>query len=404
MKKRWCFLALAAGLMVAGCGKSTAEKEDSVKAATVEEGLDKQISSTLDRAAAQYEYMMTRLTEGEFPKTYHPDTDKFEGSGSGWWCSGFYPGTLLYLNEYQKDEQLKKEALRALDMLKKEQFNTRTHDLGFMMYCSFGNAFRLDPKPEYKEILIQSAKSLSSRFSEKVGAIKSWDSRKDDYLVIIDNMMNLELLFWATAATGDSTYYDIAIKHADTTIENHFREDNSSYHVINYDPETGEVQQKRTAQGYADESAWARGQAWGLYGYTVMYRVTKDEKYLDQAVAIADFILNHPNLPEDKVPYWDFDAPEIPNELKDSSAGAIIASALLELSGYVDADKGKGYYQDAETMLQTLTTDEYIAEHGTNGGFLLKHGVGHIPENSEVDVPLTYGDYYLVEAMLRYLD
>lgn len=222
--------------------------------------------------------------------------------------------------------------------------------------------------------------------------------------MIIDNMMNLELLFWATAATGDSTYYDIAIKHADTTIANHFREDNSSYHVINYHPETGEVQRKRTAQGYADESAWARGQAWGLYGYTVMYRVTKDQKYLDQAVAIAEFVLNHPNLPEDKIPYWDFDAPNIPNELRDSSAGAIMASALLELSQYVDAEKGKSYYEDAATMLKTLTTDEYIAEKGTNGGFLLKHGVGHIPENSEVDVPLTYGDYYLVEAMLRYLD
>ncbi|AGA76771.1 glycoside hydrolase family 88 protein [Echinicola vietnamensis] len=404
MKKRWYFLALMAGLMATGCGNGKAENEEAKTAAPAENGLAKQISSTLDRAAEQYKYMMTRLPEGEFPKTYHPDTDTFEGSGSGWWCSGFYPGTLLYLDEYHPDETLHNEAMRSLELLKKEQHNTSTHDLGFMMYCSFGNAFRMDPEPEYKEVLIQSAKSLSTRFSEKVGAIKSWDSRKGDFLVIIDNMMNLELLFWATAATGDSTYYDIAIKHADTTIANHFREDNSSYHVINYHPETGEVQRKRTAQGYADESAWARGQAWGLYGYTVMYRVTKDQKYLDQAVAIAEFVLNHPNLPEDKIPYWDFDAPNIPNELRDSSAGAIMASALLELSQYVDAEKGKSYYEDAATMLKTLTTDEYIAEKGTNGGFLLKHGVGHIPENSEVDVPLTYGDYYLVEAMLRYLD
>ncbi|WP_200974480.1 glycoside hydrolase family 88 protein [Echinicola sp. 20G] len=403
MKKHWYVFLITAGMMAASCGQNTNNKDKIEKETEVVDGLGNQIGQALDRAAVQYKHMMTLLPEGEFPKTYHPKTDKFEGSGSGWWCSGFYPGTLLYLNEYNADKVLKGEADRALDLLKKEQYNTSTHDLGFMMYCSFGNAFRLDPKPEYKEILIQSAQSLSTRFSEKVGAIKSWDSKEGDFLVIIDNMMNLELLFWATAATGDSTYYDIAIKHADTTLKNHFREDHSSYHVLNYDPETGEVNKKRTAQGYADESAWARGQAWGLYGYTVMYRVTKEQKYLDQAVAIADFVLNHPNMPEDKVPYWDFDAPNIPDELRDSSAGAIMASALLELAEYVEAGKAEKYGQDAKQMINTLTGPEYIAAEGTNGGFLLKHGVGHIPENSEIDVPLTYGDYYLVEAMLRYL-
>jgi len=403
MKKRLYILAIVAGILATGCGQSSNGKEQE-EVVVAEDDLNQKITGALDRAEAQYKYMMTRLPEGEFPKTYHADTDKFEASGSEWWCSGFYPGTLLYLDEYKKDVELKNEAIRMLDLLKKEQYNTATHDLGFMMYCSFGNAYRLDPKPEYKEILIQSAKSLSSRFSEKVGAIKSWDSKEGDFLVIIDNMMNLELLFWATKATGDSTYYDIAVKHADTTLKHHFREDHSSFHVINYDPETGAVNRKRTAQGYADESAWARGQAWGLYGFTVMYRETKDKKYLDQAVAIAEFILNHPNLPADKVPYWDFDAPKIPNELRDSSAGAIMASALLELEGYVEAEKAKKYHENAEQMIGTLTTSEYIAEEGTNGGFLLEHGVGHIPENTEIDVPLTYGDYYLVEAMLRYLN
>ncbi|MBD8488168.1 glycoside hydrolase family 88 protein [Echinicola sp. CAU 1574] len=402
MKKHLFGLVVASGLL-ASCGQNTNGSQHKEDLEVEEVNLSKQISSTFDRANEQYKYMMTRLPEDKFPKTYHPKTDRFEASGSGWWCSGFYPGTLLYLDEYHKDEAIKNEALRALDLLEKEQYNTSTHDLGFMMYCSFGNAFRLDPNPAYKDVLIQSAKSLSSRFSEKVGAIKSWDSREGDFLVIIDNMMNLELLFWATAATGDSTYYDIAIKHADTTLKNHFREDHSSYHVLNYNPETGEVNKKRTAQGYADESAWARGQAWGLYGYTVMYRVTKDQKYLDQAVAIAEFVLNHPNMPDDKIPYWDFDAPQIPNELRDSSAGAIMASALLELSGYVDADKSEKYWGNAKEMITTLTGPEYIAAAGTNGGFLLKHGVGHIPENSEIDVPLTYGDYYLVEAMLRYV-
>ena len=368
----------------------------------VNKKLDSQVDNTLNRGISQYSYLMKRLPKDGYPKTYFADKDKLETSKSGWWCSGFYPGTLLYLNESAKKPIFNEEIDRVLQDLKKEQYNTTTHDLGFMMFCSFGNANRLNPKPEYAEILMNSAKSLASRFDETVGCIKSWDSSDDSYLVIIDNMMNLELLFWASEYSGDKQYYDIAVKHANTTLNNHFREDHSSYHVINYNGKTGEIKQKKTAQGYADESAWARGQSWGLYGYTVMYRATKDKKYLDQAVAIAEFILNHPNLPQDKVPYWDFNAPNIPNALRDSSAGAIIASALLELETYVDKEASKKYFVAAKTILKTLTTDEYIAEEGTNGGFLLKHGVGHMPAKSEIDVPLTYGDYYLVEAMLRY--
>eukprot|EP01035_Chromulina_nebulosa_P061103 gene61103-83568_t len=198
------------------------------------------------------------------------------------------------------------------------------HDLGFMMYCSYGNAYRLTGNVEYKDILVQAAKSLCTRFSAKTGCIKSWNvfhswhgNKSYRYPVIIDNMMNLELLFWATKETGDSTYYKIAVTHANTTMKNHFRPDYSSYHVINYNAQTGAVQQKKTAQGFADESAWARGQAWALYGYTVMYRSTKDKQYLEQAKNIAAFLLNHPNLPADKVPYWDFNAPNIPNALRD---------------------------------------------------------------------------------------
>ncbi len=364
--------------------------------------LEKQVDNTLNRGVSQYSYMMKRLPKDKYPKTYYADKDKLETSGSGWWCSGFYPGTMLYLDEAVKSPVLETEIDRILQDLKREQFNTTTHDLGFMMFCSFGNANRLNPKPEYAEILMNSAKSLASRFDPNVGCIKSWDSSKDDYLVIIDNMMNLELLFWASQFSGDKKYYDIAVKHADTTLKNHFRADHSSYHVVNYNSKTGEVKQRKTAQGYADESAWARGQSWGLYGYTVMYRATKDKKYLDQAVAIAEFILNNPNLPKDKVPYWDFNAPNIPDALRDSSAGAVIASALLELKNYVDKEASKKYFTAAKTIITTLTSKEYIAEEGTNGGFLLKHGVGHIPQKSEIDVPLTYGDYYLVEALLRY--
>jgi unsaturated chondroitin disaccharide hydrolase len=360
------------------------------------------INDSYAASTAQYKIMMKNLEGARFPKTFVPKTGKLETSDSGWWCSGFYPGTLLALYAQTKDEVLLTEADRMLALLEKEQYNKTTHDLGFMMYCSFGNALQINPKPAYKEILINSAKSLSTRFDPKVGCIKSWDGKKNDFLVIIDNMMNLELLFWATRETGDSSYYKIAVTHANTTLKNHFRKDYSSYHVVNYNPETGAVQKKHTAQGYADESAWARGQAWGLYGYTVMYRETQDKKYLDQANHIAAFILHHPNLPKDKIPYWDFNAPNIPNALRDVSAGAVMASALFELSQYATQKEAKVYFRTAEQMLQSLTKAPYQSLPGTNGGFILQHSVGHIPQGTEVDVPLTYADYYYVEAMKRY--
>lgn len=270
-----------------------------------------------------------------------------------------------------------------------------------MMYCSFGNAQRLQPKPEYKEILLNSAKSLSTRFNDTVGCIRSWNSKPGDFIVIIDNMMNPELLFQTTRATGDSSYWKIAVKHANTTMNNHFRPDYSSFHVLNYDSATGAVKQKKTAQGFADGSAWARGQAWGLYGYTETYRETRDPKYLQQAQHIADFLLNHPNMPKDYIPYWDFNAPDIPNALRDASAAAIMASALLELSQYT---KNKTYFKAAETILRTLSSPQYKAAPGTNGGFILLHGVGHKPAGTEIDVPLTYGDYYFIEACKRYIE
>jgi unsaturated chondroitin disaccharide hydrolase len=367
---------------------------------------DKTLLKTIDQnyidAAAQYKVLMQNLPAEKFPKTYFPTTNKYEFSNSGWWCSGFYPGTLLYLYQQTKDQTLYKEAERILEVLKKEQFNTTTHDLGFMMYCSFGNANLLQPSAAYKDILITSAKSLATRYSPATQTIKSWDGKPNEYLVIIDNMMNLKLLFWATQVTGDSSFYKIAVTHANTTMKHHFRADNSSYHVINYNSETGAIQQKRTAQGFANESAWARGQAWGLYGYTETYRETKDAKYLEQANKIAAFILNHPNLPADKIPYWDFNAPNIPNALRDVSAATIMASALLELREYVDKDLSQKYFNAAETILKNLSTEQYKAAPGTNGGFLLKHSVGHFPAQTEIDVPLTYADYYFVEAMIRY--
>ncbi len=360
------------------------------------------IDQNMEDAADQYKVLMANLPADKFPKTYFPTRDEYEFSGPGWWCSGFYPGTLIYLYEETGEEWLLAEARRILGVLEQEKNNTTTHDLGFMMYDSFGRLNALEPSQENKEILLTSAASLATRYAPAVGAIKSWDSKEGDYLVIIDNMMNLELLYWASKTSGDPRYAEIATTHANTTMAHHFRPDYSSYHVVNYNKETGAVQQKVTAQGFADESAWARGQSWGLYGYTATYGDTRDKRYLEQARKIAGFILGNPHLPADKVPYWDFDADNIPNALRDASAAAVLASALIELSGYVEPAEAKTYLTTAETILKTLSTDEYKAAPGTNGGFLLKRSVGHLPQNSEVDVPLTYADYYFVEAMHRY--
>jgi unsaturated chondroitin disaccharide hydrolase len=367
-----------------------------------DKALLKTIKINFKDADVQYHSIMERLPADQFPRTYHPDTNKPENSKSDWWCSGFYPGTLINLYEQTGDQSLLNAAKEKLQVLAKEQYNKGTHDLGFMMYCSFGNAIEVNHDTSYRSILINSAKSLSTRFNPKVGCIKSWDRGPNDFTVIIDNMMNLELLFWATRTTGDSSFYKIAVIHANTTMKNHYRPDHSSYHVLNYDPETGAVKEKKTVQGYANESAWARGQVWGLYGYTVMYRETKDKKYLDQANAIANFVLTNPNLPADKIPYWDFNAPNIPEALRDASAGAIMASALLELCRYTDAATGKKYFSTAETILRNLSNDHYLAKPGTNGGFILEHSVGHFPAHSEVDAPVGYADYYFVEAMKRY--
>ena len=330
------------------------------------------------------------------PKTTEKD-GTLVTSDTHWWCSGFFSGTLWMLYEATGNE---KYTIR----IEKEQYALDTHDLGFMMNCSFGNGYRITGNENYKKILLQSARSLATRYNENIGVIRSWDNKpKWMYPVIIDNLMNLELLENAYKLSQDSLFDKIANSHATITITNHFRPDYSSCHVVDYDTITNKALKMDTHQGYSTTSAWARGQAWGLYGYTMMYRETQNEKYLQQAINIAKFILHHPNLPEDKIPYWDFDAPNIPDEPRDASAGAIIASALLELSQYVNDDKlSKEYQSVASQQLRTLSSDEYLAAPQTNGGFILKHSVGNKPRNSEVDAPLTYADYYYVEALLRY--
>jgi alpha-L-fucosidase len=316
------------------------------------------------------------------------------------WTSGFFPGELWFLYECTGNNEWKNQAQKFTSNIEREKTNGGTHDMGFKIYCSFGQGYRLTNDAHYKDVIIQSAKTLSTRFNPKVGVIRSWDHHKEqwDYPVIIDNMMNLELLFEATKLTGDSSFYKIAVAHANTTMKNHFRPDYSSYHVVDYDTATGGVRKRQTAQGYADESAWARGQAWGLYGYTMCYRETKDKKYLDQAQHIASFILNHPNLPKDLVPYWNFNAPNIPNEPRDASAAAVMASALYELSTY---SKNKNNYRKTADQIIESLTKSYRSPIGENKGFILLHSTGSKPANSEVDVPLSYADYYYLEALLR---
>lgn len=317
------------------------------------------------------------------------------------WTSGFFPGELWFMYEKTGDQEWKERAIQFTEPLQVLRHHTGTHDLGFMVYNSFGNGLRLTGNSGFKEILLDAARSLSTRYKPGAKIIRSWDHNRDKWQcpVIIDNMMNLELLFWAFKESGDSTFYRIAVNHANSTMKNHFRPDYSTYHVVDYDTITGEVLNRHTHQGFAHESTWSRGQAWALYGYTLMYRETGDQAYLNQANHIAEYIFTHPRLPEDLIPYWDFDAPEIPDEPRDVSAAAVAASALYELSSYNGEHAGR-YTRWADTVLENLTTD-YRATPGADGGFLLLHSTGAKSLNSEIDVPLVYADYYYLEALLR---
>lgn len=374
-------------LLIAGCSNTQSEKTDIV------DSLSSQLSYALELSATQRDSI--RIS----PRTIENGELKLVPSRD--WTSGFFPGNLWMMYELTGDEKWKSAALDYTLPLEKEKWNGGTHDMGFKMFCSFGKAYKATGNAEFKEILIQSAKTLATRFNPNVGCIRSWDHNSDkwDFPVIIDNMMNLELLMWASKETGDSTLSNIAITHARTTMKNHFRDNYSSYHVIDYNPETGDVENKNTHQGYADESAWARGQAWGLYGYTMMYRETGIKEFLTQAENIATFILSQPGISKGKVPYWDFNAPNIPNEPYDASAASIITSALYELSEY--SGNKTEYLQTANKLFETLSSPDFSAPVGENKGFLLKHSTGHYPNNSEIDVPIVYADYYFLESILK---
>lgn len=365
------------------------------------------INNDINFSTRQYSLMLQQIgREGKvrIPKTidklgrmvYIPIDD---------WCSGFFPGSLCYLYQLTNDKSWFVQSKRFTEALDSIQYLTWHHDVGFMIGSSYLNIYRLSPNKAYKKAIIQTAKSLCTRFRKKAGVIQSWNvdrgwqsKRGWTCPVIIDNMMNLELLFEATRLSGDSTYWKVAVSHANKTLENQFRKDGSCYHVVDYDPNNGAVLHRQTAQGYADNSAWARGQAWAVYGYTVCYRYTHDRKYLDQAVKTLNFVMQNPNLPDDLIPYWDFDAPNIPNEPRDASSAACIASALYEMNNYLPDN---GYTSLADRIIRSLSSPEYRAPLGKNGCFLLMHSVGSIPHNNEIDVPLNYADYYFLEALTR---
>lgn len=381
------------------------------------------VNQIFNTAKLQYKEMLNLGKDlSKYPRTTAPDGSlKFVDIKN--WTGGFWPGSLWYMYEYTKDDFWKQNAIKWTKSLEQNQYNTSHHDLGFMMYNSYGNAYRITKDSTLIPVLVQSAKSLISRYSPTVGCIKSWNTKVSSngkytwqYPVIIDNMMNLELLFFASEQTKDPIYRNIAIKHAETTMKNGLRPDFSSYHMINYDENTGAVKDRKTVQGFSDNSQWARGQAWGVYGFTQVYFYTKDNKFLVTAQKMADFYLDNTRLPKDKIPLWDFNVGEkgyepewnyMPNEYqpipRDASAGAIMSSALFMLSDYTsDLVLKKKYRSAAEFMLKSLSSSEYLAAPGTNNYFLLKHSVGYMGAHSEVDVPLIYADYYFLEALLRY--
>lgn len=337
-----------------------------------------------------------RLDKKIFPRTLHNDSLKLVGSNE--WTSGFFPGMLWFMYEYTTKQEWRTKAEAFTALMEKEPKNGNSHDVGFKVYNSYGKGYNLTDNQEYKKQIMQGAATLIKRFNPKVGCIRSWDFGTWQYPVIIDNMMNLELLFAATRLSGDSSYYKIAVTHANTTMKHHFRPDHSCFHVMDYDTITGKVIGGSTLQGYSDASAWARGQAWALYGFTICYRETKDPVYLRTAEHIASFLINHPRLPADGIPYWDYDVPEITKEPRDASAAAITASALYELEGY--SLNEKQYKAFADKILTSLIKS-YRAPTGTHHGFAILHCTGHKPANSEVDTSIIYADYYFLEALLR---
>lgn len=359
-------------------------------------------SAALDSAATQMNDFRQVYTDPKnIPTSFSEGKTKFTTPMG--WTSGFVAGNFWYIYEHMQDKSWLNTATDWTLALENMRFNRKTHDIGFIMSSSFGHGLRLTDKQEYQPILVDAAKTLMERYNPNIGVTFSWSWGTWEFPVIIDNMMNLELLFNASLATGDKTFYNAAVSHATVTMKHHYRPDYSSYHLVNYDRDTGLPNNKQTFQGIADDSSWARGQSWGAYGYTMVYRFTKDKKFLNHAKNIVNYLLTHKNMPEDMVPYFDYDAPDDPEvkNYRDSSAASLLASALLELATYVDEKEATRYREAAMKILRSLASPDYLAKKGENGHFLLKQATGHYPANLDLNAALNYGDYYYLEALTR---
>jgi len=366
------------------------------------QSLHRQLDKVMDVSGEQLKSLSELYHDSEqFPRSWDPATGKYKDFSYRDWTGGFFPGSLWIYYEMTGKEEYRTMAEHYTAKLAPTPFYTHTHDLGFMVMCSYGRQFDNIGDDTSRAAIIQAATSLIGRFDPQIGLIRSWSFGKWNYPVIIDNMMNLELLFRASELTGDDRFRNIAISHADGTIKNHFREDASTWHVVSYNAD-GSIESKGTHQGYSDDSRWARGQAWAIYGYTMCYRFTKEARYLEQACKVASLIMTLPDMPEDHIPYWDYDAPGKPDAVRDASAAAITASALLELKDYVDPELSASYLEYAESIMSSLSSKQYLAGPGENGYFILKHSTGAAPLNSEVDVAINYADYYFLEAIERY--
>ncbi len=340
------------------------------------------------------------IDSNAIPRTMNVSSGNIKKVASKDWTSGFFSGNLWQIYQLTGDDRFKVKAALWNSFIEKEKFNGKTHDMGFKVYCSFGKGLQVEKNEKYQAIIIKSAQTLITRFNSKIGAIRSWDHNKEswDFPVIIDNMLNLELLFEASKLSGDTKFKDIAIQHANTTLKNHFRVDNSCFHVVDYDTITGAVKKRGTHQGFNDQSSWARGQSWAVYGFTMAYRYTKNKEYLKQAEATAKYYINNKNMPNDGIPYWDFNDTAIPNSPKDASSAAVMASALVELYTFT---KNKDYLKYANKVIATLSTDKYLLNESVKGPFILDHSTGNWPKKDEIDQPIVYADYYFLEAIIR---
>lgn len=392
MKRLMSYTAICVGVLLLLSGLKDTDEVEVKKQLSY---CDTQVKKTLDEIESSG--LMPRCIDTDATDWYKIDIYD--------WTSGFWPGILWYNYENTKDEKIKKAAIHYTESLIPllEPKHQGDHDLGFQFYCSFGNAYRLMGDINYKNVLLRGADKLAGFYNPKVGTILSWPGMVTEmdwpHNTIMDNMMNLELLFWAARNGGNRKYYDMAVSHAKVTKENQFRPDGSCYHVAVYDTITGSFIKGVTNQGYSDNSMWARGQAWAVYGYTIVYRETGNKEYLRFAEKVTDLYLKR--LPDDHVPYWDFDDPAIPNAPRDASAAAIVAAGLLELVQLEDnKEKAKQYKEAAIKMILSLSSDKYQSRD-RKPSFLM-HCTGNYPGGYEIDASINYADYYYIEALTRY--